>query len=564
MEQSTRVIEQYYAIVNDERPSSLLECQSSTDRRIDREKYAQYKKKEEELEAIEKNYFFALLAEGEAVESANESITASTSSTKKRKKKSCKALRPYYFDNDGTLKYLQPTETVWYFAYVRGTNPPPEGSKLASKFRRRFRMPYPSFVDFLSQVEAADDFQRWRGRDAVGDKASPLGLLLLGALRYLGRGLTFDDLEEYTAIGEETHRQFFHVFIKYGAETLYPQHIQMPSTAPEYNKNRDEFTVGGLWGAGFSSDATNVLMWRCQHNLKQSHIGFKNTHPARTYNVCVNHRREVLHTTKGHPARWNDKTLAFFDDFLTGIHDGNILQDVSFQLLSWGDGVGSDVCSVDYKGAWGLVDNGYHRWACTQAPSKVNNLLIEQRLSDWIESFRKDSECFFGILKGRWRILKTGVRLEGPEAADRVWLTCVALHNWLLKIDGLHKQWEEGVPSDWEGELGQNDPDECRLHAPFAIQRLNNPQLQQFGSREHEQASALIRPSPNADSLESNDDISSIQRAGDGAIYVNSLSYSDFRQRLVTHFDILHRQRRLKWPTRKAPVQASNIVNNSL
>ena len=87
MEQSTRVIEQYYAIVNDERPSSLLECQGSTDRRIDREKYAQYKKKEEELEAIEKNYFFALLAEGEAVESANESITASTSSTKRGKEK---------------------------------------------------------------------------------------------------------------------------------------------------------------------------------------------------------------------------------------------------------------------------------------------------------------------------------------------------------------------------------------------------------------------------------------------------------------------------------------------
>jgi hypothetical protein len=119
MEQSTRVIEQYYAIVNDERPSSLLECQSSTDRRIDREKYAQYKKKEEELEAIEKNYFFALLAEGEAVESANESITASTSSTKKRKKKSCKSLRPYYFDDKGNIKYLLPTETVWYYAYAR-------------------------------------------------------------------------------------------------------------------------------------------------------------------------------------------------------------------------------------------------------------------------------------------------------------------------------------------------------------------------------------------------------------------------------------------------------------
>jgi len=118
-----------------------------------------------------------------------------------------------------------------------------------------------------------------------------------------------------------------------------------------------------------------------------------------------------------------------------------LLQDVEFTLLEWKGDIGnSEVVSKRYKGAWGLVDNGYHRWACTQAPSKINNLLTEQRLSDWIESFRKDSECVFGILKGRWRVLKTGLRVEGAAAADRIWLTCCALHNMLLNIDGLDKQ----------------------------------------------------------------------------------------------------------------------------
>jgi hypothetical protein len=191
-------------------------------------------------------------------------------------------------------------------------------------------------------------------------------------------------------------------------------------------------------------------MWRCEDNLKQANTGFKDSDPARTYNVSVNHRRQILYSTKGHPGRWNDKTLAMFDEFLSGIHDGKILQDVEFELLSWKDGnVGGEVVKTKYRGAWGLVDNGYHRWACTQAPSKVNSLLIEQRLSDWIESFRKDSECVFGILKGRWRILKTGIRLEGAQAADRVWLTCCALHNMPLKLDGLDERWDAGVPSDW-------------------------------------------------------------------------------------------------------------------
>lgn len=38
----------------------------------------------------------------------------------------------------------------------------------------------------------------------------------------------------------------------------------------------------------------------------------------------------------------------------------------------------------------------------------------------------------------------------------------------------------------------------------------------------------------------------------DGAIRVNLLSHSDFGERLVVHCDILHRQRKMRWPTRVA------------
>ena len=80
--------------------------------------------------------------------------------------------------------------------------------------------------------------------------------------------------------------------------------------------------------------------------------------------------------------------------------------------------------------------------------------LVEQRLSEFIESFRKDSECVIGILKGRWRVLKTGIRLHGAETADKVWLTCCALHNMLLEADG--------KSDEWEGELGG----QCRENCP--------------------------------------------------------------------------------------------------
>jgi hypothetical protein len=45
-------------------------------------------------------------------------------------------------------------------------------------------------------------------------------------------------------------------------------------------------------------------------------------------------------------------------------------------------------------------------------------------------------------------VLKTGIRLFGTDGPDKVFLTCCALHNCLLEIDGLDQKWEDGVNCD--------------------------------------------------------------------------------------------------------------------
>ena len=464
---------------------------------------------------------------------------------KKRKKRSCKTLSPYFFDKHGNQVFLKPEETPWYLMYVTGHEQVSSSPKFALKFRRRFRMPHSEYLKLLDQVSLDDMFKRWfpTNCDATGRPPSPIGLLLLGSLRYLGRGLTFDDLEEFTAIGEETHRQFFHVFIEWGTLVLFPMHVKRPANAAEYSLHQHEFNVGGLHGAAFSSDATNVIMWRCSHNLRQAHMGFKNSHPARTYNLTTNHRRQILYTTKGHASRWNDKTLVLFDEFLSGIHEGKILQDVLFHLEEKNhDGT---TIKRAYRGAWGLVDNGYHKWTCTQAPAKFDSMVSAQKLSEWIESFRKDAECVFGILKGRFRCLQTGIRVHGVEAADRIWFTCCALHNLLLDADGLS--------AEWTGVEGQNDPEEIRRLAPFAIRRLAVEQMRTFGSREHEKA-CRINTAQFLDCIveeeEEEDNDGGAQFDAYGARFINSMAYDDFREKLVSHFDILRKRREVKWPVR--------------
>ena len=54
-----------------------------------------------------------------------------------------------------------------------------------------------------------------------------------------------------------------------------------------------------------------------------------------------------------------------------------------------------------------------------------------------------------------------------------MWLTCCALHNLLLDIDGLDKDWDNGIPSCWE-EMNKNyNGRNEKLNIPFAISKLN-------------------------------------------------------------------------------------------
>ena len=78
--------------------------------------------------------------------------------------------------------------------------------KSLRKFHNQFRLPYKNYLELLNELNESGKFDRWKdgSKDKYGAEASPLSLLLLDALRYLGRGLTFDDIEEVTAINVET------------------------------------------------------------------------------------------------------------------------------------------------------------------------------------------------------------------------------------------------------------------------------------------------------------------------------------------------------------------------
>jgi hypothetical protein len=254
--------------------------------------------KDEELDEVIKKCM-------ESADAESESDGLPAVAERKRRSKKREALRCR--TPEGDLIPLTWNLTTWYTNYILSPNL--DSPTFHEKFRRRFRMPYDAFLNLREKCEASGLFSRWMKKKRRRRECADLGLMLLGALRYIGRGWTFDDIEEATAISEETHRRFLHVFLQWGDSTFFYEQVVMPNNKEEAKKHMGEMSQAGFHGSVGSSDATHVGMEKCSHWLAQAHSGPKLNMPSRTYNITTNHRRRILGTTTGHPARWNDKTL---------------------------------------------------------------------------------------------------------------------------------------------------------------------------------------------------------------------------------------------------------------
>jgi hypothetical protein len=104
--------------------------------------------------------------------------------------------------------------------------------------------------------DSSDVFGRW-----LKSESSPIELLILGSFRYLGRGLAFDNLEEYTGISEDLQHCFFHAFIKFGSTKLFKEYVIAPNDSnQEEAAHQHEYNIAGCHGAIDSTDAVHICL----------------------------------------------------------------------------------------------------------------------------------------------------------------------------------------------------------------------------------------------------------------------------------------------------------------
>ena len=271
-------------------------------------------------------------------------------------------------------------------------------------------------------------------------------------LRVLGRATCFDGITELSGIAVPTMAAFFHRFTTWFRTEIFPKFVYTPSDKDELVGVEAAYAAVGLPGAIGSMDVVHVAWAMCPAGLAHLATG-KEGYPSVAYNVICDHEGRALAVLAGAYGATNDKNIVRFDDFVADVRSDAFFTEYEFEVFV-GEG---DVGPVRgrSRGAWLIVDPGYHQWEATQAASKVTTASDYAEWRARMESVRKDIECFFGRMKSRFRVLKTPMSFHKKVHVDNTFFTCVALQNILHDWDKVANNlttWE--VTMEWNTSFG--------------------------------------------------------------------------------------------------------------
>ena len=284
--------------------------------------------------------------------------------------------------------------------------------------------------------------------DAYGKEVTPVSLKLLGTLRILGKGCSWDLLYELSGVSAEVHRRWTLAFVSKFALEMYPVYVHGPRDNSEMETVTGLYAASGFPGCIGSTDCVHIRWERCPAVWSSAYRNGKHSYASIAYEMTVTHSKKFQSTTTGHYGTTSDETIVKFDGFVQQVRLDRRYTNAEFELQ-----VGPNEWITE-RGVYLLVDGGYHKWCIMQCPIKHTPEVDQIRWSEFAESIRKDVECSFGILKKRFQILKIGVNWQRKTDIDNAVFSCVILHNMLHEFDGYDERWENEI------ENSHNDKEE--------------------------------------------------------------------------------------------------------
>ena len=416
---------------------------------------ARRRRQQAAVKGLYNEIFDSILSPPDSPDGNNNGLTKSgTERQRKRDDYSRSAQRP---------KSDNPWETLQWLRAIRDERVRDPTSREGKEFRRKFRVPFPVFEKIVNICKESNDPVFNISENLIGGKKSiPLELKIMSVLRILAGGLTFKDGAELTQyMSETTCNRFFR-------EHFQSRYIR-PQSGDDLRITLETYARLGLPGCVGSIDATFVGPWDgCAHNLKNVCSGDKGK--GLLYEVVVNHSKLVVSVEGGYWGTVNDKCSVIFSQFIKGLREKTMYNNVSYKIRT---GHGSQDFQ-ELSQMYVISDGGYLDWPCMIAGFSCSSVRKEYKFSDWIASVRKDVECFFGILKQRFRWFKCPICIRKKEDVDNAFVTACIINNMILTHDGLDTLWEDDV--NWKtinprgedvAEPENEDDDNDEIYAPI-------------------------------------------------------------------------------------------------
>ena len=173
------------------------------------------------------------------------------------------------FRSRKVYKKKDPKQTIWWEEYVLNedgfwSDPNHRNFKI---FEMRYGIDQPAFIDLVNTIKnlTPETGKFWNDKHP---KSKPIELLILGSLRILTRNYTLDCLWEQTRISPNTHSRFFHGFVTWYAQYVYPELVKLPgATEDEVERNGWEYKLAGFPLCLGSIDVVHIRQWLLSANL---------------------------------------------------------------------------------------------------------------------------------------------------------------------------------------------------------------------------------------------------------------------------------------------------------
>ena len=278
----------------------------------------------------------------------------------------------------------------------------------------------------------------------------------MACLRMLARDNCADDINElsFQILGESTVHNTFKKFVVNISTRLFPKFVKL-AKGKQLEKVLDTFAKIGLPGCVGSMDCTRVKWTMCPTRERWAHIG-KEGFPTAVFLVIVDHDKYVQYVSCAYKGSANDVQICQNDQACLAAMHGS-LENIEYELYNeFGE-------KYKCKGGYILVDGGFLNHIVFIEPDKFRLNKDSVLFSEWLESVRKDVECFFGILKKRWWWFRNGICYHDTDVLSGAFKTVCTLNNMIMLFDQNSGKFDNGWENvDWE-HLNPDADDEVDL-----------------------------------------------------------------------------------------------------